>query len=71
MFKRVDESQEGLEGFSYMSADGIAEVRLGGGFIRICDSCDAEVTVMVEDIENLIKALQAAEDYFKENVIGR
>ena len=74
MFKRVDfeESDEVIEGFSYMNMDGDEE--------RVAfDSCGIDIVdlqyytkvplsaVYVDDIPKLIKALQAAYKHLKEN----
>lgn len=67
MFVRVDvEEQDEIEGFCYQAANGVFErVRLDSNQVfSIKDNDDCDVTgFYIEDIPNLIKALQAAYDH--------
>lgn len=69
MFKRVDDEVGGkLEGFSYLSSAGREE------FVELCSWDDtivslyadgSKIELYVDDIPNMIKALQAAYDHNK------
>lgn len=68
MYKRVDAPQSDLEGFSYLNKNGNEEyVKVENTNWANIFIIDGGVDVYYEDIPNLIKALQAAYDYAKEN----
>lgn len=65
MYIRVDveDTEEEIEGFSYINKDGEEEVVIANGadpYIEICTDGYSDVPIYYEDIPNLIKALKAA-----------
>ncbi len=71
MYQRVDiEGGNTLEGFEYHNKDGESEyVHIDGrncDVITVADSGAATIAIYTKDIPKLIKALQAAEQYWKE-----
>lgn len=67
MYKRVDDSEE-IEGFSYENKEfDLAIVSYQDDDLIQIDEGGLTTLVYTEDIPKLIKALQAAYDYKKEN----
>lgn len=72
MFKRIDESQAEIDGYSYAGKGGIESVTIPEGnynmgqFVTIRDSEGDEVCVYKQDIPNLIKALKASYNHSTE-----
>ena len=66
MFKRIDESEAQIEGFSYEGKAGVETVTIPEGssrsnqYVTITDSEGDNISVYRQDIPNLIKALQAS-----------
>lgn len=71
MFKRIDEEEQDIEGYSYEGQGGVETVTLPQGssgrkYVSINDSEGDEVCIYVADIPNLIRALQASYNYNRE-----
>lgn len=70
MFKRVDVENEVFEGFAYLNMDSefeYVEINVRDFTeISIKDGTGDDVAIYTKDISKLIKALQAAEAYWKE-----
>lgn len=70
MYKRVDIDDDKLDGFEYRNKDNETEyvhLRLSDGVIDIEDSGNDVVSIYIEDIPKLIKALKETEAYLRHN----
>lgn len=68
MFKRVDDTIDDFEGFCWEDKMGIIEyLEIDSGEFSLVNANGSSARFYSDDIHKIIKALQAAEQYFKEN----
>lgn len=65
MYKRIDVVEDEFEGFSYENISGVMEYvdNDPSGIVKITDSAGDNVAIYGDDVEKLIKALQAIQTY--------